>query len=143
MVLEAVERQLVGTGKTEFIDIARKSVEHTLPQRWRHGAGWALPDGLPDPTAAGIDRDRALQTWGNLTLVTWGKNSELSNHAWDVKKESLAQHTALQINRDLRTRWPNEWNETTINERADYLLDAMKKIWPGPADFMGELEGRE
>ncbi|MBI2709256.1 MAG: DUF262 domain-containing protein [Actinobacteria bacterium] len=143
MVLEAVERQLVGTGKTEFIDIARKSVEHILPQGWRHEAGWALPDGLADPTAAGIDRDRALHTWGNLTLVTWGKNSELSNHAWDVKKESLAQHTALQINRDLRTRWPNGWNETTINERADYLINAMKTIWPAPADFLEEVEGRE
>lgn len=55
-------------------------------------AGWALPGSLADPTAAGIERDRALHTWGNLTLVTWGKNSELSKHAWDVKKESLAQH---------------------------------------------------
>ena len=59
----------------------------------------------------------------------------------DVKKESFAQHTALQINRDLRTRWPNVWNETTINERADDLLDAMKKFWPAPADW--ELESRE
>lgn len=142
MVFEAIERDLVTSGKTESFDLGRKSVEHILPRGWRADPGWSLPNDLEDPTAAALERDRVLNTLGNLTLVTGGKNSELSNRPWSDKKERLAKDTALQINRDLRTKWPERWDEYTINERAIYLLDHMTAIWPEPAAFLQELDGR-
>jgi hypothetical protein len=142
MIYEAIERDLVGTGKTETFDLATKTVEHILPQGWSKEPGWDLPPGLADPTAAGLARDRILHTAGNLTLVTWGKNSELSNHPWAKKKESLAQHTSLQLNRDLQQRWPDRWDEGTIAERAGYLLTTIRKIWPSAKDFQDEIADR-
>lgn len=142
MVFEAIERQLLTSGKTETVNIGRKSVEHVLPQGWRAEPGWALPTDLEDPTKAGLERDRLLNTLGNLTVVTWGKNSELSNRPWTDKRARLSKDTSLQLNRDLATRWPNEWNETTIDDRAGYLLTQIRALWPSPDSFLIELDGR-
>ena len=142
MVFEAIERDLVRTGKTETFDLAKKTVEHILPQGWRKEPGWSLPADIEDPTAAGLERDRILNTLGNLTLVAWGKNSEMSNHPWAQKREELAEHTSLQVNRDIRSRWPDRWDETTITARVGDLLTTITSIWPGPDSFVQELAER-
>jgi len=142
MIYEAIERELVKTGKTETFDLATKTVEHILPQGWRKEQGWSLPPHLDDPTAAGLNRDRILHTAGNLTLVTWGKNSELSNHPWQQKQTSLAKHTSLQLNRDLQANWPDHWDEATIAQRADALSTTIRKLWPSSKDFESEIADR-
>jgi hypothetical protein len=142
MVFEAIERQLVTSGKTETMNVGRKSVEHILPQGWRSEVGWSLPGDLADPTKAAIERDRVLNTLGNLTVVTWGKNSELSNRPWADKRERLSKDTSLQLNRELATRWPAVWDERTIDERAGRLLDLIRGLWPSSASFLNELDGR-
>jgi hypothetical protein len=131
----------VTSGKTETFDLGPKSVEHILPQGWRAEPGWSLPSDVEDPTKAAIERDRLLNTLGNLTVVTWGKNSELSNRPWPDKRERLSKDTSLQINRDLATRW-STWDESTIDERADYLLTHIRAIWPSAESFVDELDGR-
>ena len=142
MIFEAIERELVRSGKTETFDLATKTVEHILPQGWRKEPGWNLPPGLDDLTAAGLNRDRVLHTAGNLTLVTWGKNSELSNHPWQDKQQSLAKHTSLQLNRDLQVTWPDHWDETTIAERAATLASTIRTIWPSADAFENEIADR-
>ena len=77
------------------------SIEHIMPQSWI--SEWPLPDGtqgmgimelwdaeLDDPRAVGTrSRDAALQTLGNLTLLSTALNSSQSNFGWDRKRPEM------------------------------------------------------
>lgn len=116
------------------------SVEHVLPQSWREH--WPLPDGsigltIEELAAASDDdtratatriRDAALQTIGNLTIITQGLNSTTSNDPWSGKKPKLLLHAVLPINQDFH-RW-DTWDESTIAARSESLFQRALKIWP-------------
>ena len=127
--------------KMEDVTLETKlSVEHILPQNWQEH--WPLSDGsrgltyeqlealdVADPRAlATRRRDEALQTMGNLTIITGTLNSSASNAGWLEKKAKLLLHTILPINQDLH-RW-ELWDETTISGRSEVLLERALKIWP-------------
>ncbi len=131
------------TGKTEDITInAPLSVEHILPQSWL--AHWPLPDGTAgytqrqvwdaadgDKTAEATNvRNAALQTFGNLTIVSQALNSSLSNGPWPQKKEALLNASLLPINQQLSG--VEVWNEDAIDKRSSSLSSRALKIWPGP-----------
>ena len=67
---------------------------------------------------------------GNLTLVTGRLNSSLSNAPWDSKRETLADHSVLFLNKRLVNNGPKVWNETEIEKRAGWLYQQAVKIWP-------------
>jgi hypothetical protein len=69
------------------------TVEHILPQRWQEN--WLLSSQLSeDQKAEAIDRrNAALQTLGNLTILTQELNSSLSNSQWSVKKPELLNYS--------------------------------------------------
>ena len=119
------------------------TVEHILPQSWV--ANWPLADGSSglnswelytaisdDPRLESTRRrNAALQTMGNLTLLTQSLNSSVSNAAWASKKEAILDASLLPITQRLRRY--DSWDEDSITQRGKELLNEALKIWPGPA----------
>lgn len=116
------------------------TIEHILPQRWIDH--WPLSDGTrgltitelwetdeKDPRAiATRRRNAALQTFGNLTILTQSLNSAASHSAWKDKKPDLLRHSLLPINQQLHEY--TGWNEDTIAQRSQELLKRALRIWP-------------
>jgi hypothetical protein len=134
LVLEAIEdmRRIEG-GKNlhEQPQITRSTctIEHIMPQSWQEN--WPLADEEDD----GAERDAAIQTFGNLTLVTKALNSKLSNSAWlgnDGKRAALAEHSSIKITHDVTTANADSWNEAKIETRTSSLITALIETWPVP-----------
>ena len=116
------------------------TVEHILPQHWIEE--WLLPDGSKGLSSAELwtteqgepraeatrKRNAALQTLGNLTILTQALNSAASNGAWKDKKPELLRHSLLPINQQLHD--VEVWDEGAIAQRSDALLKRALKVWP-------------
>lgn len=116
------------------------TVEHILPQNWVEH--WPLQDGAKGMTSheiysadaynprviASKNRNRMLQTLGNLTIVTKPLNSALSNSAWKVKKPEILRNSLLPINQQLTDI--DLWDEVEITKRAKDMLERAIVIWP-------------
>lgn len=128
------------TNKMEDIQIEGPlTVEHILPQHWIDS--WPLQDGSrgmtwielidADPedlrAVATSRRKAALQTFGNLTLLTQPLNSSVSNGPWAEKKPQLAL-SLLPINQQLHA--VDVWDESAIRQRSDDLLERALSVWP-------------
>lgn len=124
-------------------------IDHILPQSWF--AHWSLADEThatndeavaaetlrllaesDDPRGAAIlARQDAIARIGNLTMIHYGVNRSLQNHAFDAKRKAFFEHSNLQLNRALMTL--PDWCESRIDERGAMLFQAALKIWPGPS----------
>lgn len=144
-VLEFLER--VKRQKYQETDQLSKdlTVEHVLPRDWREH--WPLGDGVT-PTKmdfyqalfspesveniAGliVRRERLKNTFGNLTLLTQPLNSSVSNEAFEIKRDALAKHSLLVLNREITQN--NKWDEQNIEERGEELFLLARQIWPYP-----------
>jgi hypothetical protein len=128
------------SSKSESLAFETKpSVEHILPQEWRDH--WSLPDGSKgmdilemlqaqedDPQAvATLTRGTAVQTMGNLTILTQALNSSQSNSAWPDKRPELMKHSLLSINQDLHDI--ADWDEAAIKARSEMLFQRALKLW--------------
>lgn len=116
------------------------TVEHILPQQWQDN--WPLPDGSKGLCATDLwaaersdlraeatrKRNTALQTLGNLTILTQGLNSSVSNSQWNLKKPELLRYSLLPINQQLHDA--DTWDEDAITQRGDALLARALKVWP-------------
>ena len=129
------------TGKMERLFVTSElTVEHILPQQWH--AKWPLPDGSAGMTMSALwnaanddpcaratrKRNAVLQTLGNLTILTQGLNSSVSNSEWTVKKPALLQHSLLPINQHLHAAV--RWDEEAIGQRSEDLLVRALRLWP-------------
>lgn len=140
MILEALEderRSSYGEGQ---LCPRNLTVEHVLPQGWREYWG----SDIEGDVAAQIQRDRALHTLGNLTLVSGRLNPALSNRPWTDheavgrglaagKRTWLLDHSELKLNADLVAHEAG-WTEADIAARAQRLAHVIARIWPRPAD---------
>ena len=103
------------SSKSEVVVFATQpSIEHIMPQNWT--ANWLLPDGSKgldslllleaasdDPRAVATrKRGDALQTLGNLTLLSTALNSAQSNLGWNEKRPEIMKHSLLPINQVLK-----------------------------------------
>lgn len=121
------------------------TVEHILPQTWQKS--WPLEDGtlptehesfmalhaaLEDDTRQGqiVKRNRMKETFGNLTLLTAPLNSSVSNGAFTDKREALAEHSLLVLNREIVGH--ESWDENDITERGAALFQLARDIWKAP-----------
>lgn len=144
-VLEGLELGM-RTMKQEFLpELAKLSVEHVMPQRWK-SPDYPLP---ADTAEAREARWRLMHSMGNLTLVTPGFNSSLSNAAFAVKRPELSANSSLLLNAyfqstptvaaPLKAPWAGAlpagaaWDEDAIVARADRLFSAARGIWRCPA----------
>lgn len=127
--------------KHELVSIdGALTVEHILPQNWIEH--WPLQDGSRGLAAAELwsaepqdpkgvatrERNAALQTFGNLTILTQALNSAASNSSWSEKKIELMRHSLLPINQQLHDI--EVWDEKAIAYRGNALLERALKLWP-------------
>jgi len=133
MVLEAIEDYRRGwrDGKSglgeERVARGTLAIEHVMPRKWH--THWPLNG------AQEAERDRALHTLGNLTLLTRKLNSKQSNGPWlgeDGTRARLEQHDVLFLNRELLKTASDQWTDDAIAERTKDLIEAMLRIWPVP-----------
>lgn len=136
MVFSAIERHLRDTGYSETLEITQTlQIEHIMPQEW--GRHWPLPGSEPEEVEE-IERNRIIDTVGNLTVLTDKLNPSISNSAWNDKREAIDEHTVLLVNDRLIRNWFDEWTEDTIKERSVWLADQAAEVWPGPeSDYWG------
>jgi hypothetical protein len=129
------------SAKSEVISFAdQPSVEHIMPQGWV--ANWNLPDGSKgltlvelfqvsdndSRTVATRKRDAAVQTLGNLTILSAGLNSAQSNYSWKLKRPAMMKHSLLPINQCLSDL--EVWDEGAISKRGAELFNRALQIWP-------------
>jgi len=63
------------------------------------------------------ERNAAVQTLGNLTLVTNKLNPAMSNGPWPAKQKALNEHSVLLLNSRLVEQNPDyDWLRTSLNE---------------------------
>ncbi len=127
LLLEALEAAL----RSEFAETSNVprwlTVEHILPRSW--STHWPLPEG-PSPIEAQLKRQSALHTIGNLTLLNQKLNPFVSNGSWVGKRQALAEHSVLKLNRDLCEH--EVWDEIAIRERSARLFELALECWPRP-----------
>lgn len=119
------------------------TIEHILPRNWIEH--WPLASGeqgltyqelcdtdSDNPRVIGTrQRDAALDTMGNLTILTQELNSSVSNSAWAAKKPELLKASLLSINQHLHGC--DVWDEQAIQARSAELLQRALIVWPGPS----------
>ena len=143
MVLEAIEDHLRGydSDRPSYAGqrVARDhhAIEHILPQQWQ--THWSVED-----LAARLARDNHVHVLGNLTLLTRGLNSKVSNGPWfgeNGKMAHLAQHDVMLMNNDVRTSGADGWDEQKIDTRTTQMTRAILEIWPTPPGHTGIHSG--
>jgi hypothetical protein len=118
MVLTGIEEHL-RTPKAESPEAPRDlHIEHIMPQAWREH--WPLPADA-DRVEGATNRNRAVHTIGNLTLVNGRLNPSLSNAPWPKKRKALAEHSVMFLNKHLVNDGPEAWDEHAIEDRAGWL----------------------
>ncbi len=140
---EAIRPEELFIGGLDHLDI-----DHLLAQSWY--AHWPLIDGsvasseeaavveqlarsgldLTAPQKATADRQAAVRSLGNLTLLNLSVNRQVQNHAFTGKRDLLVANTNLRLNIPLLTR--DSWDEAGVAERGQLLTDVALKLWPGP-----------
>lgn len=127
LLLEACELQFAGSSKSEQLPFPEKlSIEHAMPRNWPKN--WPLLPGSDDEAIAA--RNVRINRLGNLTLVTSGLNSSLSDSPWSVKRVGLAEHSQLLVNQRLCAK--ETWDDAAINARGEELAALIVTTWPGP-----------
>lgn len=143
MVLEAVEDHLRGydSGRPSYAGqrVARDfhAIEHILPQQWQ--THWQVED-----LAERLARDDHVHRLGNLTLLTRGLNSKISNGPWlgeTGKLAHLAQHDVMLMNNEIRASGGDGWDESRIDARTAQMTRAILDIWPAPPGHTGAHSG--
>ncbi|HMG11559.1 MAG TPA: HNH endonuclease family protein, partial [Gemmatimonadaceae bacterium] len=139
-VLKRLNATYLGPKMEDVVVAGNLTIEHLMPQSWienwplQSGAkgmgGNEIVDADESDTVAVASRSRnaAVQTFGNLTIVTGPLNSSISNGSWSGKKPELLKHSLLPINQLLHDS--DSWDETTIASRGEALLSRALKLWP-------------
>jgi hypothetical protein len=141
--LREIERCLHQPRSERVEILSDLTIEHVLPQQWTEE--WPLPSGArgvtwversdktrsEDHIAETDRRDRALQTFGNLTLLTQPLNSSVSNSAFLTKKPEILKNSLLAMNRYFANL--GNWDEEQIRARGRALLTTAVTRWPRPS----------
>lgn len=128
-VLEALEDDLRSPkSEEEHVKRGVLTIEHIMPQGWR--TNWPLPD---DAAEGSVDeRDLAVHTIGNLTLVNDRLNPALSNGNWSIKLREIEKNSVLHLNKALCSAHREVWDESAIMTRSLELAERAIKIWVRP-----------
>ena len=130
MVLSGIEKAL-HTKKTESREMPKNlQIEHIMPRAWQDN--WPLSNSDNESIER---RERVIHSIGNLTLVSGPLNASLSNAPWESKKQTLAEHSVMFLNKHIVNHGPPVWDEDAIEERAKWLCDKAVKVWPHGSDI--------
>lgn len=125
LVLRRIEKQLRSPLTEETQIPSKLTIEHAMPRAWK--AHWPLPPETDTPEAR-AERDRLIDTIGNLTLVTQKLNSTLRNAPWPKKRKLFDERSVLELRKSLTDH--DEWNEETIRARGRQLAKVAAEVWP-------------
>jgi hypothetical protein len=145
VVLSAVERHFRDQSPMyEQVQLpAGLEIEHVMPRGWRAHWDEEPPLGLE----AAAERDRLVNTLGNLTLITKSLNGSLSNRPWTDeaavslkdggspakgKRSLLDAFSLLVLNKRILEDHKTSWTEADIAARSAELTQAVCRVWPGP-----------
>jgi hypothetical protein len=141
MVFEALEDYVRGwkEGKSGSAGMrirrASYTIEHVMPQSWQ--SNWPLTPGISD-----LERDRLLQTLGNLTLLSTKLNSSVSNGPWlgeGGKRAALNEKDVLLLNSKVQEIGKDGWSEELIRIRTEELTSIILDIWKVPKGHMSKV----
>ena len=114
---------------TVLMGFKKYSLEHLMPRKWREK--WK-----PLPTEEmGKERDRILQTLGNMAIIPDGLNTSISNSCWQEKLAGRAGKKGLRVCASGLTtmdEWLklSKWDEGEIAKRAAQLTAWINEQWP-------------
>ncbi|TCP63455.1 uncharacterized protein DUF1524 [Rhodovulum bhavnagarense] len=144
-ILQNVEYDLRDKFDEVTVSTSNLTIEHVMPRKWAEN--WPLSDdrvashessfeammaGVPmdDGMKALVEaRARAVDTIGNLTLITGALNPSLSNAGWTTKREKLSG-SLLALNRMVAK--VETWGEKSIEARAETIGDVIIRHWGVP-----------
>ncbi len=148
--LRYILQQIEHAKRSKFDEVtvssANLTIEHVMPRSWAEN--WPLPNGatapcesawqaassgqeLEDETKSLMEtRQQAIDTLGNLTLVTGALNPSMGKADWKTKHARL-RDSLLVLNREIATR--DCWDEEVIRERAADLAAVTNRIWSAQA----------
>jgi len=133
MLLEALEDDargfVEGHARTAHARMTRHTsqVEHIMPEQWEKN--WPLGDRTAD------ERDRIVQTLGNLALLPQRFNGSVGNLGWgekrgDGKRAAFHRSSADLLLHDVLEE--EDWDEAAIERRTDRLIEGILRTWPAP-----------
>ena len=113
---------------SKLYSFERYSLEHLMPKSWKDN--WPLPNGVTEE-----EREDAISCLGNLAMLPSKLNTSISNAAWTTKKDGNGKnhgiaHYAAGIETLAEVITKPVWDESTINERADWLASKAITVWP-------------
>jgi predicted transport protein len=120
-------RKLENFNRKELPVLENYSIEHILPQNEELNSWWKTALGENWAETQG----RLLHTIGNLTLTRY--NSEFSDRSFIEKRdfpEGGFKTSPLALNQGLGEL--QTWNEETILDRANRLVEKALKVWEAP-----------
>ena len=142
MILSAVEQKRRSERNEDVSLPGDLQIEHVMPQKWR--THWS--DGIVDDPSASSNRDRLVQTIGNLTLLTGHLNASLSNRPWldsdaamaapsgpqagKGKRSLIDKYSLLVLNKEIVQEHEQAWTEEDILARGEAIAKDIAAIWP-------------
>jgi uncharacterized protein with ParB-like and HNH nuclease domain/predicted transport protein len=126
-------RRLENFGRKERVLVDEYTIEHILPQNPELSMSWQQ--------ALGPDWQQVQQHWlhtiGNLTLT--GYNTEYSDRPFVEKRDMTGGfgQSPLKLNAGLGQL--AQWDQSTIQERANRLADQALAVWASPQLDAGTL----
>lgn len=114
------------------------TVEHVLPQTWEKDGHYPIEE---MDEAKRLGRQRAVQTFGNLTLLTQPLNSSVSNGPFlDYEKggktvagkRSGFLGSLLVMNSYFQQPAVAHWSDKEITARGAHLFSQARVVWPRP-----------
>lgn len=114
---------------TQLLGIDKYSLEHIMPKKWENN--WDKVDS----EEAKFKRNRKLMTLGNLAIISQSLNSSIRDADWQTKRDGKKdKNNGLRMyasSFDTMSNFINRdnWDESVIDERAEYLYEHAKNIW--------------
>lgn len=113
---------------TAMLGLKSYSLEHVMPKKWENNWPTVVTQQEKE------ERNGALMTIGNLTIIPSSLNSSIRDSNWEIKKNGTVTRPGLiQYASGLETfsQYLSEdiWDEGKINHRANFLFEKAKIIW--------------
>jgi uncharacterized protein with ParB-like and HNH nuclease domain len=113
---------------TQLLGINKYSLEHLMPKKWENN--WGPIENKEERDI----RNRKLLTLGNLAIITQSLNASIRDADWETKKKGKANKPGLtHYSSGIETLSPyleiEEWNESGIEKRANFLYQKSIEIW--------------
>ncbi|WP_313457863.1 DUF262 domain-containing protein [Pseudomonas sp.] len=143
--LEGALRRTVKCEEPVSPDLSSLDIDHLMPQSWF--THWPLPGGtmVTDTEVTAVDelllmgaalspvqvqigqRNKAIATLGNLTLLNLSVNRSVQHYDFARKQDELIAHTSLRLNVPLISK--DGWDEVQIAERSEHLGQLALQVW--------------